>query len=296
MMSISLGPLALPVLPFLLLAAIWLAAALAARQMRRELIPAPGSAHAAGAADPALPVAAESAVWWAAILGLLAARLAYVALNANAYAATPVSVLDIRDGGWWAPAGWLAGAAWLVRCGLRRPALHRALAKGAVVMAVFALALLATQLLRVAARMPDTPLLGMVDSSPTTLQQAAAGRPVVVNLWATWCAPCRAEMPMLAGAQQREDQRGQQGGKSVAFIFVNQGEAAQTVQRYMAREGLPLRNVLLDALSAMGPAVGSQGLPTTLFYDAQGRQVDAHFGMLNAAALESRLQKLRNTP
>lgn len=291
-MSIALGPLALPVLPFLLLAAIWLAAALAARQMRRELIPAQGSVDADGGSDPALPVAAESAVWWAAILGLLAARLAYVALNADAYAATPVSVLDIRDGGWWAPAGWLAGAAWLVRCGLRRPALHRALAKAAVVLAVFALALLATQLLRVAARMPATPLAGLLDAAPTTLQQAAAGQPVVVNLWATWCAPCRAEMPMLAAAQQREEQR----EKPVAFIFVNQGEAAQTVQRYMTREGLLLRNVLLDAPSALGPAVGSQGLPTTLFYDAQGRQVDAHFGMLNAAALESRLQKLRNAP
>lgn len=292
MMSIALGPLALPVLPLLLLAAIWLAAALAARQIRRELIPEPGSVGADSSADPALPVAAESAVWWAAILGLLAARLAYVALNADAYAATPVSVLDIRDGGWWAPAGWLAGAAWLVRCGLRRPALHRALAKAAVVLAVFAMALLATQLLRVAARMPATPLAGLLDAAPTTLQQAAAGQPVVVNLWATWCAPCRAEMPMLAAAQQREEQR----EKPVAFIFVNQGEAAQTVQRYMTREGLLLRNVLLDAPSALGPAVGSQGLPTTLFYDAQGRQVDAHFGMLNAAALESRLQKLRNAP
>ena len=292
MMSIALGPLALPVLPLLLLAAIWLAAALAARQIRRELIPEPGSVGADSSADPALPVAAESAVWWAAILGLLAARLAYVALNADAYAATPVSVLDIRDGGWWAPAGWLAGAAWLVRCGLRRPALHRALAKAAVVLAVFAMALLSTQLLRVAARMPATPLAGLLDAAPTTLQQAAAGQPVVVNLWATWCAPCRAEMPMLAAAQQREEQR----EKPVAFIFVNQGEAAQTVQRYMTREGLLLRNVLLDAPSALGPAVGSQGLPTTLFYDAQGRQVDAHFGMLNAAALESRLQKLRNAP
>lgn len=288
MMSIAVGPLALPVLPLLLLAAIWGAAALAARQVRRELRPVQASLSAEDRTDPALPVAAESAVWWAAILGLLAARLAYVALNADAYAVAPVSALDIRDGGWWAPAGWLAGAAWLVRCGLRQPALQRALAQAAVVLALFALALLATQLMRVAARMPATPLVNGVDGSPTTLQQTAAGRPVVVNLWATWCTPCRAEMPLLAAAQARE--------ASVAFVFVNQGEAAPTVQRYMTREGLPLRHVLLDAASALGPAVGSQGLPTTLFYDAQGQQVDAHVGMLNAAALESRLQKLRTPP
>ena len=43
-------------------------------------------------------------------------------------------------------------------------------------------------------------------------------------------------------------------------------------------------------------AVGSRGMPTTLFYDALGRQVDAHVGVLNAAALEGRLQRLRSTP
>ena len=46
----------------------------------------------------------------------------------------------------------------------------------------------------------------------------------------------------------------------------------------------------------MGPAVGSRSLPTTLFYDAQGRLVDAHFGVLNAAALQSRLKSLRTRP
>jgi hypothetical protein len=64
---------------------------------------------------------------------------------------------------------------------------------------------------------------------------------------------------------------------------------------YLTDQGLPLREVLLDRGSKLGPAVGSRGLPTTLFYDARGRLVDAHFGVLNAAALESRLRQLRTT-
>jgi hypothetical protein len=65
------------------------------------------------------------------------------------------------------------------------------------------------------------------------------------------------------------------------------------VRDYLDGQGLTLGDVLLDAGSTLGPAVGSRGLPTTLFYDAQGRQVDAHMGVLNAAALESRLRQLR---
>lgn len=282
MLAFSLGPLALPVVPFLLLASLWLAGSLAARQARRALATPPLESQAG------LPAIAENAVWVAGLLGLLAARLAYVALHHSAYAAAPVSLLDIRDGGWWAPAGWLVGAAWLLRCAWHRPELRRAWARAAVVMGALALLLLAQQGLQNASRMPQVPLRTLESASPSTLAFVAGGKPVVVNLWATWCAPCRAEMPLLATAQQRES--------DIGFIFVNQGESAQTVQRYLQRENLPLRQVLLDAAQALGPAVGSPGLPTTLFYDAQGRQVHAHFGVLNAAALQSRLELLRPSP
>jgi thiol-disulfide isomerase/thioredoxin len=274
MLSISLGPLALPVAPLVLIAAIALGGAVAARLARR----AAGGDRAAGAA-------AGDAVWHAGAVGLVVARGVHVAANADAYAASPWSVIDLRDGGWHAAAGFAAAAAWLGWRAARRPAARRALAGGAAAaVAVWAAGAVATGRFERPA-MPDVALVAFESGGATTLVQAAAGRPAVVNLWASWCAPCRAEMPVLAAAQARET--------DVAVLFVNQGEAPAAVQAYLARERLALREVLLDAPSSLGAAVGTRGLPTTLLFDAQGRRVDAHFGVLNEASLRAKLQALR---
>lgn len=275
MISISLGSVALPVAPLLLLCAVWAASWLASRMAVRS-----GDRHRA--------VIAGNAVFHAAGLGLVAARLAHLALNADAYLVSPWSALDLRDGGWHAPAGALAGSAWLVRCGLRAPALRRPLAAGVLAgTALWFAGAMATGMGETRS-WPDLALTPLDADQSMSLAQAARGRPVVVNLWASWCGPCRQEMPILAAAQQRED--------GIGFLFVNQGESAMAVRTFLTAQALPLREVLLDSASRLGPAVGSRGLPTTLFYDARGRQVDAHFGVLNAAALESRLRMLRAKP
>ena len=84
MLSISLGPVALPVAPVLMLLAVWGASWLAARV-------------ASGGADKGHPTAAGNAVFNAALIGLLAARLAHLVLHADLYATTPWSALDLRD-------------------------------------------------------------------------------------------------------------------------------------------------------------------------------------------------------
>jgi thiol-disulfide isomerase/thioredoxin len=268
MQTLSIGPLAFPLAPLMVLLAIAAASAVASLVAGRERATAAGNA-----------------VFHAAVVGLLAARLAYLAQHAAVYAAMPLAAFDLRDGGWNASAGLMAGAAWLVWRGRRLPALRRALAGGAFAGAALWITASVAMGVRGTQTLPALELAPLDGGTAQTLAQVAPGQPRVVNLWASWCPPCRAEMPMLAAAQQRE--------KDVAFVFADQGESASAVHAYLTDQGLPLRNVLLDAKSALLREVGSAGLPTTLFYDAQGRLVAAHVGPLNAAALETRLRELR---
>lgn len=266
MTSLQVGPLAFALSPLLwfgaLLLAQWLAARLAGAQAR----------------------AAGDAVWLAALVGFGVARLAFVAGAAEAYLASPWSVLDIRDGGWSPAAGAAAAVAVLAWRAARHPALRRPLAAAAASGALFWGA--SSTLLGVHDP-PALPALALValDGTTAELSTLAQGQPTVINLWASWCAPCRVEMPAFAEAQRR--------GPGVRFLFVNQGEGAAAVQRFLAAQPFTLDGVWLDPGPRLGPAVGSTGLPTTLFVDAQGRVVERHFGMLSAASLASRLRVLQ---
>lgn len=284
MLSLTIGPLALPLQPLLLAAglavALLLLRRLAPREARERL---------------------ANQLWWALAIGLLAARLVYLLRHGDAYAASPWAMLDVRDGGWLPVAGIVAGLALLLLRAPRQPALRRPLllAAGAGLLgwlladalaldrrteaqALPALALVALQ--QAPGGAAAAPAVAAGSAATQTLPALLDGRPQVINLWASWCGPCRAEMPMLAAAQQRE--------RRVRFLFVNQGETAATVQAWLARERLPLQDVWLDPTSALGPALGSRALPTTIFVDAQGRRVAAHVGALNEAALRVRLQEL----
>lgn len=198
----------------------------------------------------ALPTAPLLVLLCTLLVALAVARLAHVSLHLDAYRAEPWTLLDVRDGGWNTAAGLLGGAGWMAWQAWRHPAWRRALATG----------------------------------QPVRLRDVAARGPIVVNLWASWCGPCRREMPVLAAAQARHPE--------VTFILVNQGEQAETVRHYLDAQRLGLSGVLLDTGSRLGPALGSGGLPTTVFFDHQGRRVDAHMGALNGAALATRLNTL----
>ena len=218
------------------------------------------------------------------LAGVLVARITFVALWFDTYRSAPWSMLDIRDGGFTAGAGIAAAllvAAWR---GWRRPALRKplvlGLAAGALVWATLFGALRT-------AEKPALPV-GVVTTlagESTTLAALADGKPMVVNLWASWCPPCRREMPVLDAAQQRET--------GVTFVFVNQGEDAAAARRYLSSVQLDLANVLLDPGADLGREVGSRALPTTLFYGADGQLVDTHLGELSAASLASKLNRVR---
>lgn len=272
-MSIPLGPLALPAVPLLLLLSTLLAAWLADR--------------VASAAAPAASRTRRSAgtlLVHSMLAGLIVARMAHVAFHQDAYRADLWSVLDVRDGGWSTWAGLAGGIGWIVWQARRHASWRGALAAGASA-GLLTWAAGTAGLDALAPRdLPDLVLTDLASGQPVRLREIAAQGPVVVNLWATWCGPCRREMPVLAAAQARYP--------GVVFVFANQGESAETVRRHLDTERLGLSRVLLDPQARLGPALGSGGLPTTVFFDRHGQRVDAHMGALNAAALATRVGAL----
>ncbi len=110
------------------------------------------------------------------------------------------------------------------------------------------------------------------------------GRPLVLNLWATWCAPCRRELPMMAEVAA--------GHPGVDVVFANQREPAQRVGLFFASEGLQLDLVVLDDAGVLGRHYGAMGLPTTVFLDAEGRLREKHVGEISREAFAAALQRL----
>ncbi|MFA7527774.1 MAG: TlpA disulfide reductase family protein [Ottowia sp.] len=217
------------------------------------------------------------------MVGLVAARLAYVARWWPDYLAQPRSMLAIADGGfyWWA--GVVAAAAFVAWRTRRLPQLRVPVAAAGVAgLAAWALALGAVALMHTTRTLPQL-VVRTLDDRPVQLT-AYAGRPLVVNLWATWCPPCQREMPALARAEQAHP--------DVTFLMVNQGEGAPTIQRFLQRMGLRFDHVLLDYGSTVLKEAGAGALPTTLFFDAQGRMVSLHTGEITAARLRDQIGQL----
>ncbi len=221
------------------------------------------------------------------LLGLAGARVLFVIRYWSSYDGV-ISMLDIRDGGFDPLGGLVAGLAYAFWQMWRLPAQRVPLA-GALITGAMTWGLIAGPLVLMeesARPIPDTSL-ATLGGNPTDLPSLAAaeGQPMVVNLWATWCPPCIREMPVFEEAQQEID--------DITFVFVNQGENAQHVNRFLAEHSLDLDNVLLDATNALGEVTGSMAMPTTLFYDADGRLRNTHFGELSRATLHSGLERLR---
>ena len=269
MSALQLGPLAVPLAPVVLAVAAALGLAVGKRLGRR------------------VGVDAEPALLRMFLLGLLAARLGFVWEWRGVYLHEPWGILDIRDGGWEPMAGFavvcLYGLVLLKRLPvLRTPIMGAALA----LLVSWTAGEVAIATLAAGSRQPMPTLsLQTLDGGSVALA-SFVGKPTVVNLWATWCPPCRREMPLLQQAQAAHSE--------LNFVFVNQGETREDVVRYLQGQGIALRNVLLDARRATGAAFNEQAMPTTLFFDAQGRLVSTRVGALSAATLAQRLDAFRD--
>jgi DsbE subfamily thiol:disulfide oxidoreductase len=114
---------------------------------------------------------------------------------------------------------------------------------------------------------------------------AARGSVLVVNYWASWCAPCRAEQPDLTRVARGYSAR------SVAFLGVNVNDDRDSARDYVRELAVPYPS-LFDPKAETAPKLGVVGLPTTFILDRDGVVGYQRSGQTTAASLSARLERL----
>jgi cytochrome c biogenesis protein CcmG/thiol:disulfide interchange protein DsbE len=117
---------------------------------------------------------------------------------------------------------------------------------------------------------PDVVLPALEGGEPVRLAALAADGPVVINFFASWCAPCQVEHPVLMGLR----------GQPVRVIGVAYKDAPEKTEAFLARLGDPFAQVLVDRDGRAGVEFGVTGVPETYVVAKGGRIVAKHTGPL----------------
>ena len=284
---LSVGGLLVPVLRVGVLLSLLLAPWFAGRFARRLSL------------EPAWAVnVAENAVW----LGLLGARLGFVSANWSAYGRAPWTILYVWQGGFTPLAGFLVSAAfigWRLWC---RPQswgryLQALIGGFGVAALLFGLIYTSTRLdlgsslVRSGDPMPDFTLSDL--NGKAAGLASLEGQVVILNFWATWCPPCRREMPLLDAVQKEYGPRG------VTVVGIDLEEPPETVRAYIESVGVaypiwlddPAQNAP-DRTRDVYTKIGGVGLPTTVFIDRNGIVRSSQVGELSRGVLQSRTESL----
>lgn len=130
---------------------------------------------------------------------------------------------------------------------------------------------------------PDFSLVTLTGEE-VTLSDFRGRQPVVLNFWATWCPPCRAEIPFFQSASRKYN--GQ-----VAVLGIDDGEPRATVAPFVTEMGMTYP-VPLDEESVVSRRYRVNSLPSTFFIDRDGVVQHVHIGIINQAVLEAQIEAL----
>jgi thiol-disulfide isomerase/thioredoxin len=122
------------------------------------------------------------------------------------------------------------------------------------------------------------------DGTTTTLS-AYRGQPVLVNFWATWCGPCRLEMPDLVAAQKQYQDKG------LVIIEINDSEAHERVAEFVKEFGMKMP-VVIDPIGEVMDSYKTQSLPSSFFIDRNGVVQVRWIGLMTPELLEQNLQRI----
>jgi len=131
---------------------------------------------------------------------------------------------------------------------------------------------------------PDFQLTDLAGRNVTL--SSLRGKPVVLNFWATWCGPCKAEMPFL---QQVYNER---KGTDIIILTIDLGESLSKVQGFLTDNKLTLP-VLLDTTQTTAKQYGISAIPTTFFIDGNGIIQNRRIGSFsNKAQIDAEINNL----
>lgn len=218
---------------------------------------------------------------WSLLAGLVTARIGHVALHWASFADEPWRIVAFWQGGFHLGAGLLGVA-------LVTALFIRSAGSGLGAVASLGVGLLVWtggQHLAQATLGQPAPAIALpqLDGPPLAIADVA-GTPAVVNIWASWCPPCRREMPLLADAAADR--------KDVAFLFVNVGEGPDKIRSYLSSQNLSLGRILLDQAMQIPHHYGTLGVPVTLFLRADGTLASMHTGEISREALQAGIKKI----
>jgi len=129
--------------------------------------------------------------------------------------------------------------------------------------------------------------ISLTDGRETTLGNfvSETGRPLIVNFWATWCAPCLEELPMFESSNQRFKDE-------IDFLGINVSDSPTKAKEMIAATEIsyltgsdPEGNFLVE--------LGVVGLPATVFISRQGELVDLHIGQISSTDLDMKISWIR---
>ncbi len=125
-----------------------------------------------------------------------------------------------------------------------------------------------------------------INGKKVTLSEVYSGNKVtVLNFWATWCPPCRAEIPELSKLYQKYR------SQKLALLAVDLQEASGNVKNFAADNGMKF-SVLLDGTGEVGGVYQVYSIPSTFILDRNGRIRDVIIGSTNLKTLEVKIQPL----
>lgn len=146
---------------------------------------------------------------------------------------------------------------------------------------------LSAQTVRVGSKAPDFFLELQKDGKPSGKAVTLAnytGKALFLHFWATWCPPCKVELPHLEKLAQKIESKGANSG--INFLAICISDSQKSLSAFMKENGYTFP-CGLDAAGIIARKYGVQGVPTSILISPDGRILNIHVGMMSEKLLES---------